>query len=82
MELRFGKPPLIPRHNVAAQGLPGDSAWAGPAGEGTQDLRRGSGVKGDGPQHWCCPGELKLTESKMLLSLQFVLESSFVAQYL
>jgi hypothetical protein len=24
-------------------------------------------------------GELKLTESKMLLSLQFVLESSFVA---
>ncbi len=27
-------------------------------------------------------GELKLTESKMLLSLQFVLESSFVAQYL
>ena len=27
-------------------------------------------------------GELKLTESKMLLSLQFVLESSFVAQCL
>ncbi len=28
------------------------------------------------------PGELKLTESKMLLSLHFVLESSFVSQYL
>jgi hypothetical protein len=28
------------------------------------------------------PGKLKLTESKMLLSLQFFLESRFVAQYL
>ncbi len=27
----------------------------------------------------CSPGVLKLTESKMVLSLQFVLESSFVA---
>ncbi len=23
-------------------------------GQGTQDLRGGCGVKGDGPQHWCC----------------------------
>ncbi len=49
LELRLGKPPLIFRHNVATPGLPGDSAWAG-----TQDLRRGSGFKGDDPQHWCC----------------------------
>jgi hypothetical protein len=33
-------------------------------------------------EEFIAQGELNLTESKMLLSLQFVLESSFVAQYL
>ncbi len=41
MELRFGKPPLVPLHNVVAQGLSVDSAWAGYAGPQGRQRRQG-----------------------------------------